>query len=474
MLSDSKMTANEELRFEGVSLCSRIKRLTPYILHLGMCLAVTAYVFLGAYTIRELEATQTGFTTKAERILENTGRTRYSEQRSSETEPAVQRVKRVFSSTKGPLQRSRRCVQGILSSMAKISCQQNEKLNDQLFDELDACYKDDLLDRVRRFTYEEKQNKTEKSIEPVGEWRYWEMKDSILFCFTVLSTIGYGNVAPQTTKGQAFVIAYGLIGVPFSLLVIANLGKFLAEVLKTVNRRLSRCFRSCFCRKKQHPSKKALLTPVDENGNELESDNDQSTPFGLFIAFILYILIGSMVISIYEEDMTFFKAVYFNFVSLTTIGLGDVVPTNSQFLGFTLIYIAIGLALTTIAIEIASDYLKKLHYFGRSLEDVGQVAIWFGGKKLTMRQLVKNLGDQFNLPVSEVETLNLDQFVESAVKVENGEIPTLRDPNKTRPIYITDFKNPFRQGRVLWVDEDEASSGIQESGIYSSDSGSVQ
>ena len=46
-----------------------------------------------------------------------------------------------------------------------------------------------------------------------------------------------------------------------------------------------------------------------------------------------------------------------------------------------IIYIAIGRALTTIAIEIAADALKKLHYFGRKIENVGNVAIWFGGKK---------------------------------------------------------------------------------------------
>lgn len=73
------------------------------------------------------------------------------------------------------------------------------------------------------------------------EWEYWSMKDSILFCFTVITTIGYGNVAPQTFNGQLFVIGYGLVGVPCAMLVIANLGKFLAELLKVINKKLFRC-----------------------------------------------------------------------------------------------------------------------------------------------------------------------------------------------------------------------------------------
>ncbi|KIH60363.1 hypothetical protein ANCDUO_09387 [Ancylostoma duodenale] len=47
---------------------------------------------------------------------------------------------------------------------------------------------------------------------------------------------------------------------------------------------------------------------------------------------------------------------------------------------------------------------------------------------MTMKRLVKNLGDQFNIPEEEMANFNLDQFVESAIKVEAGEIKTLRKP----------------------------------------------
>lgn len=47
----------------------------------------------------------------------------------------------------------------------------------------------------------------------------------------------------------------------------------------------------------------------------------------------------------------------------------------------TILYITFGLALTTNAIEIAADTLKKLHYYGRKIENVASVSIWFGSKK---------------------------------------------------------------------------------------------
>lgn len=40
--------------------------------------------------------------------------------------------------------------------------------------------------------------------------------------------------------------------------------------------------------------------------------------------------------------------------------------------------------------------------------------------------MFRNLGDQFNLPEYELDDLNLEKFVDEAIKVESGEITTLR------------------------------------------------
>uniref|UniRef100_A0A914RWI2 Uncharacterized protein n=1 Tax=Parascaris equorum TaxID=6256 RepID=A0A914RWI2_PAREQ len=54
-----------------------------------------------------------------------------------------------------------------------------------------------------------------------------------------------------------------------------------------------------------------------------------------------------------------------------------------------------------------------------------------------MKQLVRNLGDQFNLPVEEIADLNLDQFLDFYPKE-----PALR------PIFVD-------SASVVYVDEDE-------------------
>ena len=48
------------------------------------------------------------------------------------------------------------------------------------------------------------------------------------------------------------------------------------------------------------------------------------------------------------ERWSFVDAFYFCFVTVTTIGFGDIVPQNVDFLPATLAYIVVGLIITTM------------------------------------------------------------------------------------------------------------------------------
>uniref|UniRef100_A0A183BX24 Ion_trans_2 domain-containing protein n=1 Tax=Globodera pallida TaxID=36090 RepID=A0A183BX24_GLOPA len=125
---------------------------------------------------------------------------------------------------KHPLRHVRRinhqndCLGPIIKALPHSHC------NDSALRQLDHCY---------RFLTEHQVPREEpRHLEEKPPIRGWSFTDSVLFCFTVITTIGYGNVAPKTFPGQMFCILYALIGIPFTLLAIADLGKFLSEILE--------------------------------------------------------------------------------------------------------------------------------------------------------------------------------------------------------------------------------------------------
>uniref|UniRef100_A0A7I4YRD0 TWiK family of potassium channels protein 7 n=1 Tax=Haemonchus contortus TaxID=6289 RepID=A0A7I4YRD0_HAECO len=452
-----------------------IGKATPLLVHFLMICGVGVYALFGAMVMRKLE-------TKTVAEVRLNVEKRYSElqenvifaqalevgpkhrrrRRHNETEffrwlfKKSQQWVRKWRNREGraaaEVMRSRRCVLDVIEQLTTVDCK--AEMDVFVVKELDKCYHIAIehLSHTKDVLF----RNSAETVEGVGEERWqvepWSFMDSLLFAFTVITTIGYGNVAPRSFGGRLFVIGYGLVGIPFTLLAIADLGKFLSEMMSKWSKaavkwkkHLQGVWRSRTKAKGRYvtgqsssknileksQSREEIVTlengkATDIAGSEDEDEEDQTLP--LFAFFVVYIAMGGLMLATYEPDMDFFKAVYFNFVTLTSIGLGDIVPRSETYMALTIVYIAVGLALTTIAIEIAADTLKKLHYFGRKIENVGNVAIWFGGKKITMKALVRNLGDQFNLPTTVVKNLDLDRFVDQAIKVEEGEIETLRPP----------------------------------------------
>jgi hypothetical protein len=54
---------------------------------------------------------------------------------------------------------------------------------------------------------------------------HWSFVDSLYFCVTTLTTVGFGNPAPQTDIGKLFTVFFVLSGVGMFLAVINALGK---------------------------------------------------------------------------------------------------------------------------------------------------------------------------------------------------------------------------------------------------------
>uniref|UniRef100_A0A915B7N7 Potassium channel domain-containing protein n=1 Tax=Parascaris univalens TaxID=6257 RepID=A0A915B7N7_PARUN len=456
---------------------------TPAVVHVMMVLSVSLYAIFGAVVIRKLESKEvtnsnvimkrsTSDRSVQVRVINDTiahsARNQIPADHYSRMDDAIRRRATKDAEERMPVSRlttpsatvisNHGCVLNAIRNVLNEGDCSPEVLSRIIATEVDHCYSV-IIETIGKSPHKLSRRSASDGEEQEETWSFVE---SILFCFTVITTIGYGNVTPETFAGRLFCILYGLIGIPITLLAIADVGKFISETVERWQKAFTnfkgKCVKKYYMRGKLVKGPKFAVhsrsnggprnkpftdeladleprtdveNPVeDDESDSSDSETDEKThqAVSLFLLFLLYITLGAIMITTYEPDMDFFKAIYFNFVTLTSIGLGDIVPRSETYMFFTITYIAIGLALTTIAIEIAADTLKRLHYFGRKIENVANVQIWFGGKKLTVKQLIRNLGDQFNLPATMIKNLDLDGFVDQAIKVEAGEIPSLRPP----------------------------------------------
>lgn len=148
------------------------------------------------------------------------------------------------------------------------------------------------------------------SAEPtVAKWNYY---NSIFFVITVVSTIGYGNLSPTTMFTRIFMIFYGLIGIPMNGIVMVTLGEFFGKSFTKLYQRWKTL------RLEKHSAKLGLIGQIIL----------YAVP-----GLTFFIFLPATIISFFE-GWEFDVAVYYAFVTLTTIGFGDYVAGPINYHGF--------------------------------------------------------------------------------------------------------------------------------------------
>uniref|UniRef100_A0A8C8RHC4 Potassium two pore domain channel subfamily K member 5 n=1 Tax=Pelusios castaneus TaxID=367368 RepID=A0A8C8RHC4_9SAUR len=128
----------------------------------------------------------------------------------------------------------------------------------------------------------------------------WNWPNAVIFAATVITTIGYGNVAPKTAAGRLFCIFYGLFGVPLCLTWISALGKFFGGRAKRLGQ---------FLTKRGVSLRKAQIT---------------CTAIFIVWGVLVHLVIPPFVFMV-TEGWDYIEGLYFSFITITTIGFGDFV-----------------------------------------------------------------------------------------------------------------------------------------------------
>ncbi|XP_057390271.1 potassium channel subfamily K member 6 isoform X2 [Balaenoptera acutorostrata] len=168
----------------------------------------------------------------------------------------------------------------------------------------------------------------------------WDFASALFFASTLVTTVGYGYTTPLTDGGKAFCIAFALLGVPATMLLLTASAQRLSLLTHAPLSWLSRRW-GC------HPPQVARwhLAAL------------------LAVVVTICFLVPAAVFAHLEEAWSFLDAFYFCFISLSTIGLGDYVPGEAPGQPYRALYkvlVTVYLFLGLVAMVLVLQTFRRL------------------------------------------------------------------------------------------------------------------
>lgn len=189
----------------------------------------------------------------------------------------------------------------------------------------------------------------------------WSFPAALMFCLSVFTMIGYGNMVPRTTWGKGITVLYAVFGIPLYVLYFMNMGKVLATTFRWLYLNIYECSRERRREDDVGPPRRIIVP---------------STACLWVIAF--YVLTGSIMFAEWE-GWNYLNSTYFCVTSLCKIGIGDFVPganisdsrSGSQTkLVINFVYLLLGMGLVAMCYNLMREEVReKMRELRR---DVGQ------------------------------------------------------------------------------------------------------
>eukprot|EP00815_Leptocylindrus_aporus_P006414 CAMPEP_0116066744 /NCGR_PEP_ID=MMETSP0322-20121206/10575_1 /TAXON_ID=163516 /ORGANISM="Leptocylindrus danicus var. apora, Strain B651" /LENGTH=417 /DNA_ID=CAMNT_0003553377 /DNA_START=139 /DNA_END=1392 /DNA_ORIENTATION=+ len=210
----------------------------------------------------------------------------------------------------------------------------------------------------------------------------WEFVDSLYFSMTTFTTVGYGDLTPESQGSRLFTAFYALLGVALIGSIVSYFGEKLAdESVNVAKESLEKANEKRIATLLEKEKQKSMIegrsseiereppaakeeekkdSTVDLHSDQALTTKDFLWENWIFLPLLAIFFIGSYIEIKHDQGLTFIDVLYYTVVTLTTIGYGDIAPDGRFSRGLSIIFVPLStFSMATLISRFAAFQVRR-------------------------------------------------------------------------------------------------------------------